>query len=581
MEPRSAAHALAEIAVLLELRGENPFRARAFAGAARTIQSLRVRDIAPLVRSRELAAYRGIGPVSMAVLRELIETGDSAYLAHLRETTPDGLTEMLRVPGLGPARIHRLYTGLGVASVAELEAVARDGRLAALPGFGRRTAERVLRGIASLRAAGERLLHTVADGAARHLCSLLERHPGIARVEIAGSLRRGCELVGDVDLVVVCREPPARVAASVAELPGAREVRGGSTTPSVRFAGGLRADLYCVAASRFPVALWRATGSAGHVAALERLANARGLSLAGDRVLGPDGQELLIASELALYEALGIPYVSPELREDRGEVDAARNGRLPALLEAGDIRGVLHCHSTWSDGRASIEEMALAAKARGWEYLGITDHSQAAFYAGGLPREAVRRQHEEIDRLNARLEGIRVLKGTEADILADGRLDYGAELLDRFDYVVGSVHSRFGMPEARMTERILTALEDPHLTILAHPTGRLLLNREPYAVNLDAVLERAAEQRVAVELDCDPHRMDLDWRWIRVARDRGAMVEIGPDAHSVDGLNAMELGVIQGRKAWLEASDVLNARDVNAVLAFARSRRTSRAADES
>jgi DNA polymerase (family 10) len=295
-----------------------------------------------------------------------------------------------------------------------------------------------------------------------------------------------------------------------------------------------------------------------------------------DRLRHKQGGDLVVTDERALYAAAGLQFVEPELREGMGEVEAARRHALPNLVVATDIRGVLHCHSHYSDGKASIADMARGALARGWSYIGITDHSQAAFYAGGLTRERILAQHEEIDELNATLqgEGMRVLKGIEADILADGRLDYDDELLESFEFVVGSVHSRFSMDVVTMTERVLRALDDPRLTILAHPTGRLLLNREPYALDVEAVLEKAREVGAAVELNADPHRLDLDWRHVRRAKALGVRVAIGPDAHSVGGLDNVRFGITMARKGWLERADVLNAGDADAILAFARSRRS-------
>jgi DNA polymerase (family 10) len=330
-----------------------------------------------------------------------------------------------------------------------------------------------------------------------------------------------------------------------------------------------------VTPDRFGVALWRATGSAEHVAEVVHRARTRGFSFAGDELRGPDGARLPIADERELYAALGLDLVPPELREGLGEVDAAGAHRLPSLVDVQDIRGVLHCHSQYSDGKATIAEMARAARERGWRYLGISDHSQSAFYAGGLDRDAILRQHDEIDEVNASGDGsgMRVLKGIEADILPCGRVDYDEEILDRFDYVIGSIHSRFGMNEQQMTERVLKALDDPHLTILGHPTGRLLLTREPYAIDMDAVIEKAGEVGVAIELNADPHRLDLDWRLCRLAKERDVLIEIGPDAHSTHGLDNVEIGVGIARKGWLEAGDILNARSADDVLGFARKRR--------
>ncbi|HYD51349.1 MAG TPA: PHP domain-containing protein, partial [Gemmatimonadaceae bacterium] len=384
------------------------------------------------------------------------------------------------------------------------------------------------------------------------------------------------EVVGDVDIVASCRTTPSVVAASFTRMGGVREVIGaGGESVTLRFVDGTRLDLHCVRPAHFGAALVRATGADEHLTALRARLASRGLSFDGSMVRDASGGDVPTPDEAAVYACAGLPWVPPELREGRGEVEAAARGALPTLIEVGDVQGVLHCHSDYSDGAATIEEMARAALARGWSYLGISDHSQSAFYAGGVTRERILEQHEEIDRVNERLaaEGFRVLKGIEADILADGRVDYDAETLARFDYVIGSIHSRFAMERRAMTDRVLTALDDPHLTILGHPTGRLLLTREPYAIDMQAVLEKAAAVGVAVELNADPHRLDLDWRLLQDAKRLGVTVEIGPDAHSPHGLDHTGLGVGIARKGWLERGDVLNARSAEAVVAFARARR--------
>src|SRR5581483_4816332 len=339
----------------------------------------------------------------------------------------------------------------------------------------------------------------------------------------------------------------------------------GGRSVAIRFVDGNLLDLHCVTPEEFPVALWRATGSVEHERAVQEQAARRGLTIADDTLRTADGRPVPIADEVALYGAVGLPYIEPELREGHGELEAAARHTLPSLITTRDIRGVLHCHSHYSDGKATIAEMAAAAKARGWSYLGISDHSQSAFYAGGLSRDAVRAQHDEIDRVNEELTGFRVLKGIEADILADGRIDYDEALLDSFDYVIASVHSRFAMDRVAMTERVLRALDDPHVTVLGHPTGRLLLTREAYAIDMEAVLEKAAEEGVAVELNADPHRLDLDWRLCRTAKQLGCTIEIGPDAHSTNGLDNVELGIGIARKGWLEPGDVLNTLPADAV----------------
>jgi DNA polymerase (family 10) len=573
LDPQLAAHRLNEIASLLEVRGENPFKSRAFTQAARVVGELEEEDIAPLVRSKEIAKLPGIGTGTLAVLSDLAETGDSEYLESLRETTPKGLVEMLRIPGLGPTRIHRIHEGLKVETVQDLEAAARDGRLARLSGFGIKTADKILKGIASLREKSGQLMHGVAASEAGRLQRAVMKLPGVSQVEIAGSLRRSAEVVRDIDLVVVADSDAATLAVSAKKIPGAEEATTTAGTVTVRFINGVRADLHCVHEGTFPLAQWRATGSAEHCDEVIKRLRSRGFDVRDDLLIDKEGAVVPDADEHVLYRSAGLAWIPLELRENRGEIDAAAEDRLPRLIERGDLRGILHCHSKYSDGSTSIEAMAKAAQERGWTYIGISDHSQAASYAGGMVRDAVLRQHDEIDALNAKLTGFRVLKGLESDILANGSLDYDSELLDRFDYVIGSIHSRFSMDRAQMTERILRAMDDPHLSIIGHPTGRQLLRREPFAVDLDAIMDRAAEAGIAIELNTDPNRLDLDWRFLRGAVERGVTIEIGPDAHSPDELGFVEFGVQIARKGWLEAGAVLNTRNAEEVLAFASARR--------
>ena len=576
MDPQVAAHRLNEIALLLEVRGENPFKSRAFASAARTIQGLEDEDITPLVRSRAIADLPGIGSTTLAVLADLVETGDSEYLESLRETTPDGLVEMLRIPGLGPGRIHRIHTGLGIETVADLEVAARDGRLASLSGFGEKTAAKILRGVAVLRETSGQLIHSVATGEAQRLRRAIGKVRGVSRVEIAGSLRRTAEIVRDIDLVAGCDGATSEVATAVTRVPGVAEVIGGSgPSLALHMINGVRADLHCVPDASFPIALWRTTGSKEHCERVIEHLRERGFAIRDDRLVDPAGHVVADAGEESVYRSAGLAWIPEELRENRGEIEAAQIGALPDLIKLEDLKGALHCHSSYSDGTTSILILAQAARERGWSYLGISDHSQSASYAGGLDRDAVLRQHDEIDALNQQFDGFRVLKGIEADILADGTVDYGDDFLDRFDYVIGSIHSRFSMDKSQMTERILKAMSDPRLTILGHPTGRLLLTREPFPVDLESIMDVAAENGIALELNCDPRRLDLDWRWLQLARKRGVTIEVGPDAHSPDGLSYLDFGIQIARKGWLEASDVLNTGSADDVLRFARTRRMS------
>lgn len=574
MDSRAVAHLLHEIVALLELQGEDPTVPAPYADAARSLAAADPKPVGELLRRDR----RRFAPEVIEVLEELQETGESTLLDRLRESTPEGLFEMLRVPGLGPSRIRRIHEGLGLDTLQELEEAARDGRLAKLPRFGARTAEQVLRGIAWLKESGAQVLLPHGTAEAMRMLAGIRRINGVVRAEIAGSIRRHCETIREVEIVAACAREPEAVAAACARLPGTRDsVGSGTREVSIRFDDGMRLQLHCVPADEFVVTWFRATGSEAHVHEVVARAALRGLTLDAHHLRRADGSAVELADEPALYAAIGLPWLPPELREGLGESAAAADGSMPALIELGDIRGVLHCHSQYSDGGATIAELAAEARRRGWSYLGISDHSQSAFYAGGLTAESLARQHEEIDAINASFSDFRVLKGVEADILPCGRIDYPVEVLDRFDYVIASVHSRFGMNEVQMTDRVLKALEDPHMAILGHPTGRLLLTREPYAIDMDAVMARAGECGVAIELNADPHRLDLDWRLCRSARRHGVRIEIGPDAHSVDGLENMALGIGMARKGWLAAEDVINTASADDLVAFATRRRLARA----
>ncbi|MBC7563674.1 MAG: DNA polymerase/3'-5' exonuclease PolX [Gemmatimonadaceae bacterium] len=571
MDARAAAHVLAEIATLRQLRGEDDGESAPFDAASKQLGAQLTRSLA------EALADGVFAPLVRAVLDELLSDGDSSLLDDLREATPEGLQEMLRVPGLGPTTIQRVHAGLGIETLQELEDAVRDGRLAALPRFGPRLVERVRNGIMQLRATGASVLLPHADAEAHRLLHVIGSHDGVSRVALAGTLRRRMETVNELALVVECTLQPIAVAASLAHLRGVQRVVGsGTRVISLHFADATTVTLHCVRPTQFAMTLFRTTGNAEHVRdVLQRLVDRR-YRIADDEVRDADGAIVPIADEQRLYALAGLPFIAPELREMQGELAAATAGALPALLESSDIRGVLHCHSLYSDGGFGISDLALAAMARGWSYLGISDHSRSALNAHGMAADAVRQQHDEIDAVNATLVGrFRVLKGVEADILPCGTVDFGAPLLDRFEYVIASVHTRFGMNATQMTDRVLKAMEDPHVTIIGHPTGRLLLTREPYAIDIPRVLQRAAQLGVAVELNADPHRLDLDWRSCRAARAAGVQVELGPDAHSIAGLDHVALGISMARKGWLGAPDVLNTRSADDVLAFARRRRAA------
>ena len=572
MDKKAVADVLEQIASFMELKGANPFRIRAFRTAARTLAGI-PGDLGEALEDGSLAGTRGIGPGTLQIIGELAATGRSSVLEDLREQVPPGLVEMLSIAGLGVAKIRQIHDLLDIDSLPELEAAARDGRLAKLPRFGAKTSENILRGIAYLRQATMfRLSHHAAEEAAR-LRQALEKLPGVVQAIIAGDVRRRAELVRDVILVVVADVPPAELFERLGRLPGVHEFAGqDERRVTLRFAGGTSAQIVVTTPVNLGAVLVQATGSEAHLEALAKHAASRGYDLSGAALWR--GHEFVpTPSEADLYRALGLAEIPPELREGRGEIEAAAADALPVLLERGQLRGLLHCHTNYSDGSNTVEEIARGCQAAGYCYVGLTDHSQAAAYAGGLPAEDLARQGEEVDAANHRLDGIRVLKGIEADILVDGTVDYDAAVLARLDFVIASIHSRFNLNAAEMTARMLAAMDNPYVTIIGHPTGRLLLSRDPYDIDLDAVFEKAAAHGVAMEINADPHRLDLDWRVLRRAREAGVMISIGADAHNVLGLSNVDYGVGMARKGWLGPADILNARPLEEFLAFAAKRR--------
>ncbi len=572
VDKKAVADVLEQIASFLELRGENPFRIRAFRTAARAIGSFSG-DLRQGLEEGSLAAAKGVGPATLQIAAELINTGRASMLEELREQIPPGLVEMLAISGLGVAKIRQIHDVLGIESLPELEAAALDGRLAKLPRFGQKTSENILKSIAFLRQATTyRLSHHAAEEA-EGLRSALARLEGVTAAMVAGEVRRRSEVVRELVLVLVAEVSPAELFKRLSQFPGVHEFAGQDERRlTLRFAAGASAQIVVTTPVNVGAVLVQATGSEPHLAELAAHASARGFSLTG-AALWRGSEFVPTPDEERLYGALGLPFIPPELREGQGEVAAASRSELPPLLEMGDLRGFLHCHTNYSDGSTTVEELALACRAAGYQYVGITDHSQAAAYAGGLKADDLLRQADEIDEVNSRVDGIRVLKGVEADILADGRVDFEEKVLARLDFVIASIHSRFNMNASEMTGRLLAAMDNPYLTIIGHPTGRLLLSRDPYGIDLDAIIEKAAASGVALEINADPHRLDLDWRVLRRVRAGGAMISIGADAHSIPGLGYVDYGVGMARKGWLGPDDILNARPVDQFVAFARRRR--------
>lgn len=580
MDKHAAALVLDEIATLLAITGADRFRVRAYRGAASALEAAEG-DLVQMLRTGELERLRGIGSASLSVVRDLVERGESSTLARLREKTPLGILELLEVPGLGAGRVAKLHEALGIESLADLEQAARDGRIAGVGGFGPKTQATILEGIAHVRgSAGRRTLHRADDAARRVLGAVLAR-PEVVRAELAGELRRRCETVDGIDVVVAAAEDDCEAAiAAMARIPGVRGTGTGTGTGPIGppdfegvLADGFRVRAWCVARASFATTLMHATGSDAHVRQVQAAAERAGFALTA-AALRKAGRKRALQDEAKLYAALELAWVPPELREGSDEVAAAAGDRLPRLVETSDLRGTFHCHTSYSDGKATVAEMARAARERGWRYLGISDHSKAAFYAGGLTSDGLARQHAEIDAWNEQHGGeMRLLKGIEADILPDGRVDFADEpgVLESLDFVIASVHGGFRSSRADNTRRIVRAVSDPRVRILGHATGRLLLSRKGYDVDLDAVLEAAAERDVVVELNADPWRLDLAWNHWQRAKALGVRTAINPDAHSARGLDYVALGVDQARKGWLEAEDVVNTWELSDVLdLFAR-----------
>ena len=566
MDKKQAAAALGEIGTLLELVGENPFKVRAYYAAARALETL-AGDFDALVATGEIRKVRGIGEAIAGKIAELHATGDLAYLRELRARVAPGLVEMLRVPGLGPKRVRQIHAELGTESLGELEYACRENRLKLLPGFGEKLQARVLKGIEDLKRYQDRHLWIEGQQAAQRIATFLGGLRGVSTPVAAGSLRRRRETVGDIDVLaaVAPRDRAAIVRALTGRRLAAEVIAAGDTKVTFRTPGGIPCDVRMVTRAEFPFALNYFTGSKDHNTALRARAQRRGLTL-NEYALRRGDDPVACATEDEIYAALGLQYIPPELREGAGEIEAAAAGAIPALVEQTDLRGILHVHTTWSDGVHTLREMAETAKEMGFQYIGITDHSQTASYAGGLTPERVRQQIREARAVEDRL-GVRILAGIESDILPDGSLDYDRKTLELFDFVIGSVHARFTMDRAAMTRRIVTAMEDPALSIVGHLTGRLLLAREPYEVDQEAVLRAAARLGVVMELNANPNRLDLDWTVLREAKRLGVLVSIDPDAHEAGGMADVYIGVGIARKGWLEAKDVLNTRGPGEALA--------------
>jgi DNA polymerase (family 10) len=563
------AKVLDEIADLLELKGENVFRAVTYRAAARSIRDLR-EPLAKLVQEKRLKEVPKVGPSVGEAIEQLVATGRSKRHEELQAAVPTGLLTLLRVPGVGPATARTIYDHLRITTIEELEEAAQEHRLRELPKIQAKTEENIIRSIAALRQrTGRSLLHE-ARAAANTMVAFLESEAGVERIAVAGSLRRFKETIGDVDIVVAA-DDAAPIMDAFVRAPAIDRVLARGDTKSSVVVRGLQIDLRVVPPASYGAALLYFTGSKEHNVRLRGLALRRKLLLNeyGLYRVGAEerGQEIAAATEEDVYAALEMDWIPPELREDRGEIDAAQAHALPKLVSVGEIRGDLHTHTSWTDGRDPLADMARRARAKGYAYLAVTDHSPGLGMTNGLSVERIEARLAEAARLNEELAPFRIIVGTEVDIRANGKLDYPDDVLARFDVVSASVHSSFAQPRETMTARITGAMRHPLVTALSHPTGRLLEKREPYAVDLDAVLEAAVATGTWIEVNGGPERLDLPDTWIRKAIERGVTLVVNSDAHAIEELDWMELGIGTARRGWATAASVVNGRGLDAALA--------------
>jgi DNA polymerase (family 10) len=550
--------ALRDIALLLQLKGENAFRCRAYEVGADRLAGIS-EDLGQLIAEGRLESLPGIGSALAEKITEMASTGRMRFLDSLRAEFPPRILGLLKLPELGPKKVAALWRELQIGDIDALEASCRAQRVRSLRGFGERTEEKILGGIAVFKRSGVRRRLDEVLPIAEELVDRVKSTPGVQRASIAGSVRRFCETAADVDIIASASEP-GPVLAAFAEQPQVAQVLGsGDSKCSVRLlSNDLQADLRVLPAEDFATALHHFTGSKAHHIRLRGLAQDRGLKIS-EWGIHRGEEKLPVESEEDLYRLLDMQYVPPELREDWGEIEAAQEKRLPGeLLTSSDVLGNVHSHSTWSDGRNSLEEMARAAQALGFHYLTVTEHSQSAFYARGLKPDDLKRQWEEIDRINFQFQGFRLLRGSEVDILENGELDFPDALLEQLEVVIGSVHSRFQMDQDQMTQRVLRAFQNPFLQILGHPTGRLINSREPYPLRMEEVLDQAAEKGIALEVNGNPHRLDLKAEQVRGALERGVKLVVSTDAHSVAELRHLKYSVGTARKGWAKKDDVLN-----------------------
>ncbi|HMP76210.1 MAG TPA: DNA polymerase/3'-5' exonuclease PolX [Kiritimatiellia bacterium] len=559
------AAAFEEIADLLEIKGDNPFRVRAYRNASRTVGDMgeELRD--RVERGDDLTQIAGIGKDLAQKIGQMVITGRIAQLEELRGEMPPGLLDMLRLPGLGPKRVKILHDDLKIKGLAQLAAAAREGKIREIKGFGEKIETGILKGIETRQTEGKRFRRASVAPYAESLLKHLRAVPGVKQLELAGSYRRARETIGDLDILAEAADSAAVMQAFITYDEVQQVLANGETKSSILLRSGLQVDLRVVPAESFGAALQYFTGSKEHNIVVRKIAQAKGLKVNEYGVMR--GEEAVAGrTEKDVYAALGLAVPPPELRENRGEVERAAEGTLPRLIETDDIRGDLHNHSTWSDGANTIAEMAEAAQARGYEYFAMCDHSKRLTVANGLDEKRLAKQIREIDKLNEGFKGFRLLKGIECDILEDGSLDLDDAILAELDLVVVSVHSKFNLSREQQTARVLKALDHRYATILAHPTGRLILEREPYDIDIPRVIAHAKQRGCFLELNANPMRLDMNDVYCQMAKEAGVLVAINVDGHQVADLANTTYGIGQARRGWLEKADVLNTRKLPELL---------------
>jgi DNA polymerase (family 10) len=562
MPQKSIAALLEQIAALLEIKGENPFKVRAYYNASKAVSE--VEDLDAVMKAKRLKEIKGIGDAIAKKLEEYVETGRMAYFEELTKEVPASLLDLLTIPNLGPRKIKVLYDTLGITNVGELEYACKENRLTSLFGFGAKTQEKILKGIEFIKQHKGEFLFGDVYPVAMKIRDGFEKFTSPDLVAVCGSIRRRKEIVRDIDILVAGNNPK-KLSAHFLSLPEVAEVIAeGETKTSCRLSSGIEADLRVVTEESYPCALIYFTGSKEHNVKLRGIAKKRDLKL-NEYGLFKNGDSIPFRTEEDVYKFLGLAYIAPELREDMGEIEAAAEGSLPDLVRLEDLKGTFHVHTHLSDGIDTLEKLVDAAKKMGLSYLGISDHSKTAAYAGGLKIDTLRKQWDEIDSFNEKNPDFYLFKGIESDILPDGDLDYDESILEGFDFVIASVHSNFGMKKDAMEKRIVRAMKNPYTTMLGHPTGRLLLARDGYDVDMKNIVEMAALHHVIIELNAHPYRLDIDWRYLRMAKQHGITIAINPDAHSTTGLSDLFYGVGIARKGWQEKADILNTRTAREV----------------